>query len=588
MAPIPFDLLLAQSAKITNWLTPVWLISVGISIGFLLVILVLVKIFIVSKIPGLNSVPENRNRHITLSVILGGAYVGLFVWFYSWKYGIEQTIIFPLLFVVPLSLILGWGAWILVSKRAAPEVFQLFREGFLKWLNIVCLTMLTFAILGFVLFPFNGFGIVKFVDEPVRIMNSLMRMPLAGAKVYEFEVEPNEDDSFAGKEIDVDFYGQEVLALLIDSNQRLEIAFEPILPITHVIPVPPRMSEGVPWVFAKQQDQRGVIPDTKVDKVYVVNLSEQTAQVTFISQTGPMHLQVWIIPWAAASVVFMFVFYLVFATSFPKVAAIALSTYKTELSQPLYMLLMIVGAVFILASVYIPYNTFGEDIKVLKDMGMVLIKVLCVIQAVWAASTSVSEEIEGRTALTVLSKPLRRRSFVLGKYLGIFLTVAVIFILLGTLLMLVTAYKPIYDAKENSGEQPIWQLCHFEMIGVVPGLVLAFMETAILAAVSVAISTRLPMLANFIICFTVYVVGHLTPLLVQSSVEGKTFEAVVFVAQLLSTVFPVLDHFSIEAAVAAGVPVPYEYLGWALLYTIIYGMIALLLALVLFEDRDLA
>ncbi|MCB9941344.1 MAG: ABC transporter permease, partial [Planctomycetaceae bacterium] len=114
------------------------------------------------------------------------------------------------------------------------------------------------------------------------------------------------------------------------------------------------------------------------------------------------------------------------------------------------------------------------------------------------------------------------------------------------------------------------------------------METAILAAISVAISTRLPMLANFIICFTIYVIGHLTPLLVQSSVEGQMFEAVVFVAQLLSTLFPVLDHFSIEAAVAAGVTVPYTYLGWALLYTVIYGMIALLLALVLFEDRDLA
>jgi ABC-type transport system involved in multi-copper enzyme maturation permease subunit len=242
----------------------------------------------------------------------------------------------------------------------------------------------------------------------------------------------------------------------------------------------------------------------------------------------------------------------------------------------------------LLAFIWIPYNTFGEDIKVLKDSGMVLIKVLCIIQAVWAASTSVSEEIEGRTALTVLSKPLRRRSFILGKYLGIFLTVAVVFILLGTILMLVTAYKPIYDAKENSEEQPIWQLCHFEMVGVVPGLLLAFMETAILSAISVAISTRLPMLANFIICFSIYVIGHLTPLLVQSSVEGRMFEAVVFVAQLLSTLFPVLDHFSIEAAVAAGVEVPYTYLGWALLYTVIYGMIALLLALVLFEDRDLA
>jgi ABC-type transport system involved in multi-copper enzyme maturation permease subunit len=124
------------------------------------------------------------------------------------------------------------------------------------------------------------------------------------------------------------------------------------------------------------------------------------------------------------------------------------------------------------------------------------------------------------------------------------------------------------------------------MTGVVPGLILAFMETAVLAAISVAISTRLPMLANFIVCFSIYVLGHLTPLIVQSSVA--MFEPVRFVAELVATLLPNLEHFNIQAAVAAGVAVPSDYLGWALLYCLIYGIIALLLALVLFEDRDLA
>jgi hypothetical protein len=50
----------------------------------------------------------------------------------------------------------------------------------------------------------------------------------------------------------------------------------------------------------------------------------------------------------------------------------------------------------------------------------------------------------------------------------------------------------------------------------------------------------------------------------------------------------VLDHFNIQAAIAAGVAVPYDYLASALLYCIVYSAIAMLLALVLFEDRDLA
>jgi hypothetical protein len=89
-----------------------------------------------------------------------------------------------------------------------------------------------------------------------------------------------------------------------------------------------------------------------------------------------------------------------------------------------------------------------------------------------------------------------------------------------------------------------------------------------------------------IICFTVYALGHLVPLIVQSSV-GK-ISIVRFVGQLFATILPVLEHFTIEAAVVGGVPVPWGYLGWAALYAALYSAVALLVALVLFQDRDLA
>ena len=125
-----------------------------------------------------------------------------------------------------------------------------------------------------------------------------------------------------------------------------------------------------------------------------------------------------------------------------------------------------------------------------------------------------------------------------------------------------------------------------EMVSIIPGLLLVFMETLVLASLSVAISTRLNLLANFTICLTIYLLGHLTPLVVQSSMSS--FDIVRFFGQLIATIFPNLEHFNIQAAVAAGVPVPYEYLGWAFFYCLVYSVIALLLALIMFEDRDLA
>src|SRR6185436_7586649 len=96
--------------------------------------------------------------------------------------------------------------------------------------------------------------------------------------------------------------------------------------------------------------------------------------------------------------------------------------------------------------------------------------------------------------------------------------------------------------------------CYAEMIGTVPGLALAFMETTVLTAISVAISTRLSMLPNLVICGAIYVLGHLGPLIVQSSVGRNEFVA--FFGQLIALVLPVLDHFNVQAAVAGGVAVP--------------------------------
>ena len=106
--------------------------------------------------------------------------------------------------------------------------------------------------------------------------------------------------------------------------------------------------------------------------------------------------------------------------------------------------------------------------------------ILAIIQAVWSASKSVSEEIDGKTALTVLSKPVSRRSFVFGKFVGISWTVAVMFIVLGAFFVIIVAYKPVYDARESSKLAPIWEDSYLEVIRTIPGLLLAYMETVVL------------------------------------------------------------------------------------------------------------
>lgn len=270
----------------------------------------------------------------------------------------------------------------------------------------------------------------------------------------------------------------------------------------------------------------------------------------------------------------------------PKIAAIARTAAKEVFAQPLFYVLLGIGAFLLLASPFIPYNTFGEDIKMLKDTGLTVIMVLAIGLGVWTASVSIADEIDGRTALTLLCKPVSRWQFIIGKFLGVLVPVAVVFIVLGTLFLATVSYKVVYDAWENMMPDPTWRQCAEEVWLIMPGLVLAFFEAVVMVSIAVAISTRLPMIPNLIICAAIYALGHLLPTLTHSA-AGK-LAVIPFAAMFLSTVLPVLDYFNIYAAIATGKAVPLSYVAWAGAYCLLYSTVALLLALLLFEDRELA
>lgn len=304
------------------------------------------------------------------------------------------------------------------------------------------------------------------------------------------------------------------------------------------------------------------------------------------------NLMVWLrpLPWvvvgAVIAVIALVACYWLLRLVFPKTAAIARTTAKEAMSQPLFFVVLVVGVVALLLFPFVPYNTFGEDVKMLKDGSLTVIMLLSIALAVWTASVSVSDEIEGRTALTLLSKPVGRRQFILGKFLGIVGAVAILFIVFGAIFLATVSYKVVYDARETANPDPTWTQCAEEMVQIAPGIALAFMETVVLAAISVAIATRLPMMPNLIICASIYVLGHLTPLLASSAV-GQ-FPIVPFIADLAGTILPMLDHFNIYAAISTGSEVPLSYVAIAGVYCLLYSALAMFLALLLFEDRDLA
>ena len=128
------------------------------------------------------------------------------------------------------------------------------------------------------------------------------------------------------------------------------------------------------------------------------------------------------------------------------------------------------------------------------------------------------------------------------------------------------------------------------LLQMLPGLVLTYFQVTIIVALSVAFSTRFPLHMNITACIIVYLLGHLAPQMVQATSQDPTaFEAVGFMAQFFATVFPGLEYFNVGPAISTDAQVPWlTYVLPCFAYCVLYTGIALLLAFLMFEDRDLA
>jgi hypothetical protein len=305
--------------------------------------------------------------------------------------------------------------------------------------------------------------------------------------------------------------------------------------------------------------------------------------------------------------------------AWPKGAAVAQAAFREAVRQPLFWILGGLAFGALTMSPFVPYFTFGEDHIMVKELGYDTIMLVATVFGVLAASMSITEEIEGRTAVTLMSKPVSRRQFLLGKFAGITLAALFLFGILGCYFQGVLLYKNWWD-RVDPVPPPEWLTSLLDHLGfsgdvtsllsgiglwidhtidTLPGLVLSFCQTMVLIAVAVTLATRTSMVVNLVTVLVIYFFAHLTPNLVaigqkarQTDPNSAVAQILSFMSQLFDTLLPALQFFRISPALLSDVPPPtgpfYLYVGSVVFYGCLYTAIVLLLGLILFEDRDLA
>ena len=73
------DVFLAQTTRLTSWLSPIWILSIGIAAGFVLVLFLLLKVFLLSKVPFLNTIADRTGLRWVFGILLSLVYVGFAV-----------------------------------------------------------------------------------------------------------------------------------------------------------------------------------------------------------------------------------------------------------------------------------------------------------------------------------------------------------------------------------------------------------------------------------------------------------------------------------------------------------------------------
>lgn len=252
-----------------------------------------------------------------------------------------------------------------------------------------------------------------------------------------------------------------------------------------------------------------------------------------------------------------------------RVWAIALNTFREAVRDKILYSLLFFALLMIGSSVLVGKLTLGDYTKIIMDVGLAAISFFGVLISIFVGIQLVSREIERRTIYTVLSKPLPRWEFVLGKYLGLSFTLS-----LQVLIMSVGLWVLIYAV---SDQWAFW---------LWPALLLILLELLLLTAFAILFSCFTTPTLSGLFSISVYVIGHLTLDLKQFGQEAES----VWIQQLsqgMWYVLPNLENFNLKNEIVHRVPLASGQLSFAIGYGILYNAVVLAAATALFERRDL-
>lgn len=251
-----------------------------------------------------------------------------------------------------------------------------------------------------------------------------------------------------------------------------------------------------------------------------------------------------------------------------KIRAIAFNTFKEAIRDRILYLLLFFAVVSVILSRILALLTVGDRVKIIKDVGLSSLSIFGALMAILMGTGLVYKEIDKKTIYTLLSKPIQRYQFILGKFFGLVMTLFIMLLLMSFVFIALVFFHT------SRIEWPLFIAVFF-----------IFLELCLITSVAILFSCFSTPILSSVFSFFFYLIGHLSwglETLIQKIRlgTGRTL------AQIFYTFLPDLENFNFKTEIVHHLAIPSKVYVFSILYGISYIFFVLILATLIFRKRD--
>jgi ABC-type transport system involved in multi-copper enzyme maturation permease subunit len=251
------------------------------------------------------------------------------------------------------------------------------------------------------------------------------------------------------------------------------------------------------------------------------------------------------------------------------IRSIIVNTFREAVRGRIFVVILAFSVVLLLAAKVLVPLSLGEEKKIIMDIGLSSISIFSILLAILIGSQLVFHEMEKKTIYFVMAKPVSRHTFILGKFLGLTITLLAVMAILTLWFYIV-----------------LFWLTRQHPFSILTAVFLSFLEAMIITALTIFFSTFASPVLTSIFTFFFFVIGRLAPdiLLLAGKAKGVLSPIVL---KGVYYVVPNLDNFNIRGKVVYAEPVSGSHILFSVAYALIYVVIVLAISCEIFGKKDL-